>query len=162
MADDAPLVDGSRRRYRGGMRFTTTLKQAGKNATGIEVPSDVVESLGAGKRPPVTVTIGDYRYRSTIGSMGGVPMIPFAAEHREASGIVAGDEIEVDLALDTEPRIVEIPDDLGSALNAAALMDAFRELSYSNQRAHVLSVEGAKAAETRARRVDKVIAALRG
>jgi len=143
------------------MHFTTTLTLNGKSATGIEVPADVVTALGAGKRPPVYVAVGDYRYRSTIASMGGVAMIPFAAEHREATGIAAGDAIEVDVTLDSDPRIVEIPDDLNSALEAAGLTDAFRALSYSNQRAHALAVEGAKAAQTRARRVEKVIDALR-
>lgn len=53
------------------MRFRTTLEQAGKTATGFEVPSAVVAGLGAGKRPAVRVTINGFTYRNTIASMVG-------------------------------------------------------------------------------------------
>ena len=35
------------------MRFRTTILQGDKTATGIRIPDEVVEALGAGKRPPV-------------------------------------------------------------------------------------------------------------
>ena len=143
------------------MRFRTTLFLAGKTATGIRVPAEIVESFGRGKKPQVTVTVNGYTYRSTVAVYGGEFMLPVAAEVRAGAGIAAGEEIEVDLALDTAPRVVEVPADLAAALDAApAARAAFDALSYSNQRRHVLSVAGAKTDETRRRRVAKTVAAL--
>ena len=143
------------------MRFTTTMSQTGNN-TGIEVPAEIVEALGAGRKPPVVVTVNGFEYRSTIAVMGGKHLIPFSSDKRAATGIAGGDAITVDLALDTEPRTVEVPDDLAAALAEAGLADAFASLSISHRKRHVLAVEGAKAAETRARRVAGVVEALRG
>lgn len=143
------------------MRFRATVLLGGKTATGIPVPADVVTGLGSGKRPAVHVTVAGHRYRTTISPMGGQSMIPLSAEHRTAAGVAAGDEVDVEVELDTEPRTVEVPDDLAAALDDDTRR-AFDALSYSNQRRHVLAVEGAKAAETRARRVAKVVEELRG
>jgi hypothetical protein len=145
------------------MRFTTTIELGGKTATGIPVPEEVVLGLGRGKRVPVTVTIGGHTYRSTIAAYNGAYMLPLAAEHREAAGVAAGQEVEVDVEVDDAPREVEVPEDLAAALAADdAAQSAFDRLSYSNKRRIVLSVEGAKAAETRARRIDKALVELRG
>lgn len=132
------------------MRFTTTLEQSGKTATGFRVPPDVVEALGKGKRPPVVVTLNGYAYRNTVAVFGDVYMIGVSAEHRAAAGVKAGDVLEVDLVLDTAPRVVDVPPDFSAAL-----------VSYSNQSWHVLSIDGAKTDETRQRRIEKSIAALR-
>jgi hypothetical protein len=143
------------------MRFTATLLLGGKTATGLRVPASIVDALGHGRKPKVTVTINGYTYRSTVAVYGGEYLLPVAAEVRAAAGVAAGDEIEVDLELDTAPRVVEVPPDLAVALDAApGAREAFAALSYSNQRQHVLSVEGAKTDETRTRRVAKVVAAL--
>jgi hypothetical protein len=122
------------------------------------VPPEVVEALGSGKRPAVRVTLNGYTYRSTVAPMSGAFYLPVSAEVRAASGAAAGDEVEVNVELDTEPRTVEVPPDLAAALDATpSARAAFDVLSYSNRRRHVLAVEGAKAAETRARRVAKVV-----
>jgi hypothetical protein len=143
------------------MRFKTTLEQSGKTATGFRVPADVVEALGKGKRPPVVVTINGYSYRNTVAVYGDTYMIGVAAEHRGPAGVKAGDEIEVDLELDTAPREVDVPEDLATALDAAPDAKRFFEsLSYSNRRRLVLGIEDAKTAETRQRRVDKTVAQL--
>lgn len=144
------------------MRFRVTLEQSGKSATGFVVPAEVVEALGAGKRPPVNVTISGYTYRSTVASMGGRFMIGVAAEHRAAAGVAAGEEHDVELELDTKPREVDVPADFAEALNAEP--DArrfFDTMSYSNKRWHVLSIEGAKTPETRQRRIQKSLDLLR-
>ena len=145
------------------MLFHATLILNGKTATGIQVPDAIVEQLGAGKRPPVRVTIGSYTYRTTVAPMGGQFWIPVSAENRAGAGINAGDELDVEIAIDTEPREVAVPKDLMAALDAdPAAKQAFEKLSYSNKRLHVLSVEDAKTPETRQRRVEKVITTLRG
>jgi bifunctional DNA-binding transcriptional regulator/antitoxin component of YhaV-PrlF toxin-antitoxin module len=144
------------------MKFRTELLRGGKTATGIEVPDDVVDELGAGKRPPVTVTINGYTYRSTVAVMGGVSMLPVSAEVREQAGIAAGDRIDVEVALDSEPREVAAPADLAEALGRdEAARSFFDSLSYSNKRRIVLQIEDAKTPETRQRRIDKAVSALR-
>lgn len=142
-------------------QFRATVELGGKTATGIHVPDRIVESLGAGRRPPVKVTLNGHSYPSTIASMGGRFMIPVSAENRSCAGVAAGDEVNVRLALDTAPRTVGVPADLAEALDrAAGARRRFDRLSYSNQRRYVLSVEGAKQAETRQRRIEKTVADL--
>jgi hypothetical protein len=144
------------------MRFPTTLLQTGKTTTGIRVPDEVVEALGAGKRPAVTVTINGYTYRSAVAVMGGVFMVGVNAEHRAAAGVAGGDDVDVDIELDTAPREVAVPADFAEALDAEPdARRTFDGLSYSNRRWHVLSIEGAKSAETRQRRIAKSVGILR-
>lgn len=141
--------------------FTTTVTQAeGVNATGLPVPAEAVAALGTKKRPPVKVTLSDYTYSSTVAAYGDVFMLPLAAEHRTAAGVQAGDAVEVTLELDSEPRTVEVPDDLAAALADAGATEAFDLLAYSTRKEHVRQVETAKAAETRQRRIDKIVASL--
>ncbi|PZE37776.1 YdeI/OmpD-associated family protein [Curtobacterium sp. MCPF17_031] len=145
------------------MEFRTTVLQARVNATGLPVPPEVIEALGSGGRPAVVVTIdGGYTYRSTVGVMGGQALVPLSAEHRTASGIVAGQTVTVSLEVDTLPRTVDVPDDVDQALTAAGVRAAFDTLSASRQRALVDPVTQAKAPETRARRVEKAVESLRG
>jgi hypothetical protein len=144
------------------MRFHTTLQLGGKTATGFIVPPEVVEDLGAGKRPPVRVTINGHTYRSTVAVMGGDFMVGVSAEERKNTGAAAGDELDVVLELDTEPRIVTVPPDLAEALAGdAAAKRHFEGLSYSNKRRLVLPIDDAKTPETRQRRVAKTVALLR-
>jgi hypothetical protein len=140
------------------MRFHTTILQGGKTATGIQVPDEVVAALGSGRRPPVKVTINGYTYRSTVAVMGGVYMVGVSAEHRAGAGVAGGDEVDVDLELDTAPREVEVPPDLAAALDAEpTARSTFDGLSYSNRSWHVLQVAGAKTEETRRRRIARSV-----
>src|SRR4051812_9203592 len=127
------------------MRFTSTLLASGRTATGLEVPPEVVAALAGGGRPKVSVTVNGYTYRTSIGVMGGRSMIPVSAEVRRESGVRAGDEVEVEVVLDDAPREVVVPDDLATALaEVLGAPEAFSALSYSQQRRHVLAVDGAK------------------
>lgn len=144
------------------MRFRGTVLLGGKTATGIEVPAEVVDGLGSSKRPAVLVTIGTYSYRSSIAPRGGVFLLPVSAEVRAGADIAAGDEVDVDIELDTEPREVTVPADLATALEAdPAARTFFDGLSYSNRLRHVLAIEDAKTPETRQRRIDKAVSDLR-
>jgi hypothetical protein len=144
------------------MRFRTTILQAGKTATGIRIPDEVVEALGKGKRPRVRVTINGYTYRSTVAVMGTDYMVGVNADNRAAARVAGGDEVDVDIELDTAPREVSVPKDFAAALDAEpAARRTFEALSYSNKSWHTSSIEGAKGDETRARRIAKSIEALR-
>jgi hypothetical protein len=144
------------------MKFRAIIELSGKTATGISVPAEIVEHLGSSKRPPVRVTLNGYTYRSTVAPMGGKFMLPVSAEIRGSAGVAAGDEVDVDIESDTAPREVTVPPDFREALDRDA--DAkrlFDGLSYSNKQRVVLSIEGAKTAETRLRRIDKAMSDLR-
>jgi hypothetical protein len=144
------------------VRFHTTILQGGKTATGIQIPDEVVEALGAGKRPPISVTIKGYTYRSTVAVMGGVYMVGVSAENRAGARVKGGDEVDVDIELDTAPREVTVPPDLATALDAEPnARRTFEGLSYSNKSWHVLQIEGAKTDETRQRRIAKSVEALK-
>lgn len=144
------------------MRFRTTILQSGKTATGIQVPDEVVDALGAGRRPPVTITINGYTYRSTVAVMGDAYMVGVSAENRAAAGVAGGDEVDVEIALDQAPRTISVPPELQAALDGEpAAQRTFESLSNSNKSWHTLQVTGAKTEETRQRRIAKSIAALK-
>ncbi len=145
------------------LSFSAIVHLSGKTATGIQVPEEVVEGLGKGKRPAVQVTLNAYTYRSTVAPMGGVFMLPVSAEVRERAGVAAGDEVDVTLELDTEPREVSVPPDFAAELEGdAEARRAFEGLSYSKKRGLVEPIDQAKTAETRQKRITKALAALRG
>jgi hypothetical protein len=141
--------------------FRTTLLKGGVNIVGIEIPDEVLLSLGAGKRVPVTVTLNGYSYTSTTAVMGGRNLVGVSAEHRVAAGVAGGEEHDVTIELDTSPRTVEVPQDLAVALTAADVRDQFDALAPSRRKEHVRSVEDAKAQATRERRVVKIVDGLR-
>jgi hypothetical protein len=130
---------------------------------GLEIPREVVEALGGGARPKVTITINGHSWRSRVAIMRGRHLIGLSNANRKAAGVETGDEVEVDLELDTEPRVVAEPTDLATALDADRLArEAFDRLPYGVRRRDVDSVEDAKSAETRRRRIDRLIATLHG
>jgi hypothetical protein len=138
---------------------TTVLKDENVNATGLRIPADVIAALGKGKKPAVRVTVNGYSYRSTVASYGDVFMLPLSQERREAAGVSAGEEVTVTLELDTEPRTVEVPDDLAAALaEKPGARAAFDALAYSARKEFVRQVNEAKAAETRQRRIANIVA----
>ncbi len=144
------------------MRFRTRIRQSDGNATGLEIPDEVMAALGAGKKPPVNVTVNGYAYRSTVATIDGKSMVGFSAAHRAASGLSGGDEVEVNIELDTAPRVVEVPSDLAAALDAEPrARETFERLSNSMKGYHVTQVTSAKSDETRQRRIEKSIAVLR-
>ena len=144
------------------MKFRATVELGGKTATGIEVPEDVVAALGSGNRPAVTITVGGHSYRTTVSRMGGRFLVPLSAENRTAASVAAGDQVEVDIELDSGPREVAVPGDLAAALaqddTARATFDG---LSFTHRKEWVRWIEEAKKPETRATRLDKTVESLR-
>ena len=145
-----------------GVRFHSVVELGGKTATGIRVPDEVVEGLGGGRRPAVTVTIGTYSYRSTVAPMGGVFLVPLSAEHRTAAGLAAGDGVEVDLELDVAPREVSVPEELAQALATDPTVQQFYDsLSFTHRKEWARWVGEAKRGETRTERAGTALGALR-
>jgi len=108
------------------------------------------------------VTLNGYTYRSTIAAMGGPAFIPLRRSNREAAGLEGGETIEVRLDLDTDPRVVAPAADLVTALKASPpAWERWRELSYTHQREYAEAVEGAKKPETRVRRIESAVRAVR-
>jgi len=141
--------------------FRTQLRLSGKTS-GISVPAEVVEGLDAGKRVPVVVTVNGYTYRNSVVWYRGEYMISLSSENRENAGLVGDEELDVTIEVDSAPREVEVPAELAAALKADAVAQAaFEKLSYSRKLQHTLAVSGAKTAETRERRLAKVLATLR-
>jgi hypothetical protein len=136
------------------VHLSTELVATGGNTTGIRIPETAVAELGGGNRPKVVASVNGHSWRSSIARMGGEFWLGASADVRAATGIAAGDHLELDVELDTAPRTVVVPDDLAAALAAdPAAKAAFDALSLSHQRQHVDAILAAKAPETRARRV---------
>lgn len=137
--------------------FRVRLRDAGGGGAVFDLP-DRAAALGERKRPPVTVTISDYTFRTTVAVYGGQPMIGVNKGHRAAAGISVGDTFDVLVALDEEPRVVEVPTDLAQALAAdGAAQVAFDKLSYTHRREYVEWIAEAKRPATRARRVAETV-----
>jgi bacteriocin resistance YdeI/OmpD-like protein/uncharacterized protein DUF1905 len=144
------------------MKVRVLIESAGKTAAGMHIPVEVVEALGAGKKPPVRVTINGYTYRSTIATIDGRFMVGISVENRANAGVGAGQEVDLDLELDTAPREVTVPPDFQAALDHYPDAARFFEgLSYSNRLRHVRPIADARTPETRQRNIEKSIAALR-
>jgi len=145
------------------LKFSTTLLQAGKTATGIKIPEEIIEKLGGGKKPLVKVTINNFTYRSAVAVMGGAYMVGVNAENREGANVKGGDKINVTIELDTEERIVEVPAEFQKQLSKnAAAKKMFDTLSYSKKKALIIPIANAKTDETRNRNIEKALSALTG
>ena len=139
--------------------FISTVRAMTEKATALTVPDEAVASLGTQKRPPVIVSLNGHSYRSTVSSMGHEFLLPFSADHREAAGVKAGDQVEVTIELDLTPRLIEVPADLAAALaEKAGARDAFDALAPSRRKDFVRKVEEAKTKETRDRRIADTVA----
>lgn len=143
------------------MKFRVVIEGTGKAAAGIEVPPHVVAALGDTKRPPVRVTINGHTYRSTVAVLGGRFMVGVSNEVRASAGVAAGDEVEVEMELDTAPREVAVPAELaGELARDPVARAAFDALSYSRKRLVVDPIANGKTAETRDRNLAKAMSAL--
>jgi hypothetical protein len=143
------------------MRIRLQLQATGGNTAGFQIADELVEELGSSRRPAVTATVNGHTWRTSIARMGGEFWLGVSVANRAAAGVAPGDEVDLDVELDTAPREITVPDDLTAALAAEpTAQTAYRALSYSNQRRIVEGIEGAKTAPTRERRVAKAVADL--
>jgi hypothetical protein len=144
------------------MKFRTYVEPA-EPMRGLEVPPEVVEALGGGRRPRVTITINGHSWKSRVAIMRGRYLLGLSNANRRAAGVVTGDEVEVEVEVDAEwiPVVVE-PADFARALDADPVARAaYDRLAYSHKREHVRAIESARKPETRMRRIEKAVAMLR-
>jgi hypothetical protein len=143
------------------MRFRTCVEPA-QPMRGLQVPPEVVEALGGGKRPTVTITINGHSWRSRVAIMRGRYLLGLSNANRQAAGVVTGDEVDVDVELDTELRVVVEPADFARVLDADPVArTAYELLAYGRKLQYVRAIESAKKPETRERRLEKAVATLR-
>ncbi len=122
----------------------------------LEIPPQVIETLGTKKRLPVTVTLNGYTYRTTVAVYGGRYYVPVRREVRETAKVTPGEPLDVSMEVDAAPRTVEEPEDLAAALNAnGEARSTFDFLSYSHRKEYVQWITSAKREETRRRRVEQ-------
>jgi hypothetical protein len=144
-------------------RFRAELRSAGDSGgAGFDVPLDVAAALSDAKRPPVTVTINGFEFRTRLAVYGGQPMVGVSKANRAGAGIDIGDAVDVLIAVDTAPREIAVPPDLAEALaEEPAAAGTFDRLSFSHRREYVQWITEAKRPETRARRVADALERLR-
>lgn len=144
------------------MRFDGELRLNGKTATGVPVPENVIEALGGGRRPQVTVSLNGYTFQTSLGTMAGQILIPFSAVIRSAAGLAAGDHVEVEIKLATAPTPVDVPEDLrGLLADDPGAQEFFDALTASQKRGFTDWIEQAKKPQTRQRRLEQTLTALR-
>ncbi|WP_435353571.1 YdeI/OmpD-associated family protein [Emticicia sp. SJ17W-69] len=142
------------------MKYKTKILQFGNN-TGIEVTEEILEQLGGGKKPLVKVTLNGYTYQSAVAKMGDKFLISLSSENRKNANVKGGDELEITIELDTEPRTVALPEDFEKALDKnSSAKAAFEKLAPSKKKAMVISIQDAKTAETKQKRIEKAIESL--
>jgi len=142
------------------MQFRAVVIPSG-NATAVEIPEDVMRSLGSEARPPVAISINGHSWRSRVAIMNGQRLVGISAANRIAAGIAEGQTIDLDITLDTAPREVEEPDDLKAALDGnPAARTAFDKLPFGLKAKHLRDIESAKSAEVRTRRIGKLVETL--
>jgi uncharacterized protein YdeI (YjbR/CyaY-like superfamily) len=130
------------------------------NHAAIEIPDQVLAQLGTNKRAPLKITVNNYTYQSTATVMDGKCLVVFPTRDRQASGANSGDHITVTLELDSGYREVDIPAELAAALKQHNLSQTFHDLTYSKRKEFCRQVAEAKAPDTKARRLNKIIQSL--
>jgi Bacteriocin-protection, YdeI or OmpD-Associated/Domain of unknown function (DUF1905) len=146
----------------GSLDFKTTLLERGP-AAAVVLDNAQVEAVGEGaKRFPVVATVNGYTWRTSVMRMRGEFMVGLNREVREAAGVHAGQTVDVKIELDSEPREVEVPEALASALAGdPAAGAAFDGLAFTHRKEYARWIAEAKREETRERRVKEALQMLR-
>ena len=137
-------------------RFTAVLGERH-----VVVPLDV-RALWGEARPPVRGTVNGVPFRSRLAVYGGETMLGLTNAFRASAGIAEGDEVEVVIERDDEPREVEVPPALQARLDADEIARAaFEKLSFTHRREYANWIAEAKQEKTRSRRTERALEMLR-
>jgi bifunctional DNA-binding transcriptional regulator/antitoxin component of YhaV-PrlF toxin-antitoxin module len=140
--------------------YETNVLGEGNHAS-LLIPQWVLDKLQTNKRAPLKVTINGHTYQSTAVGVDGECRVVFPSAERLAANAKAGDSVEVTLELDSGYRTVEMHPELDAALSKSDLAEVFSKLSYSKRKELARQVNEAKAEDTRQRRIEKVLEALK-
>lgn len=138
--------------------FRAVIEDAGDGGAYVSVPFDVENAFGK-KRVKILATFDGVPYRGSMVRMGTEQhLLLVLKDIRKQIGKNIGDEIEVTVAEDTQPRVVKVPEDLHKALQSdPAAREFFDKLSYTHQKEYVQWIEEAKRLETRQGRIEKTM-----
>ena len=143
-------------------RFRTVIEAATGGGAAAQIPPDVTAALGGMKQMRVTGTLNGHPIRTSTMPYRGGFYVGLHKAAREAAGVEIGEEVELELALDTSPRVLELPPELEAAFVAEpTLRERFDALSFSRRREMAEPIGEAKKPETRAARLDRALSALR-
>jgi bifunctional DNA-binding transcriptional regulator/antitoxin component of YhaV-PrlF toxin-antitoxin module len=131
------------------------------NHASLLIPQWVLDKLQTNKRAPLKVTINGHSYQSTAVGVDGECRVVFPSAERLAANAKAGDSVVVTLELDSGYRSVDMHPELDAALSKSDLAEVFSKLSYSKRKELARQVNEAKAEDTRLRRIEKVLEALK-
>ena len=131
-------------------------KDEGHAGSYCEIPFNVFETFGK-KRVKIRAMIDAVEYRGLLTPMGGKYGLFMNKEVRDKVGKTYGDTVHISIEEDTEPRVVEIPQDLLEAMLAADVKPFFDSLSFTHQKEYVQWILDAKKEETRQNRLLKAI-----
>ena len=125
----------------------------------IAIPVDIAAKLGAKYRSKVKAKFDGIEYRGSLAKMKSNNLLLGVRKNiRTEIAKSFGDTIEVQIALDTEPRIIELPQDVIEIFEAHPQAKArFDKLSYTHQKEHINAINDAKKIETRNKRMIKMI-----
>lgn len=145
-----------------GLTFTARISAAGRGGHAVRMPGDVREIFGEARPPVVVVADGQLEFRTRIVVYSGAGWIGLRKDQLAALGADVGDEITLNVRVDSEPRVVEPPGELLLALASdTQASEIFDGLSFTHRREYAQWVSDAKQSETRQRRAGKVLEMLK-
>lgn len=146
----------------GRLSFRATLQPRGPAAAVVLDDAQVAELGEGAKSFAVKATVNGYRWGGRVSRRRGEFLLGLNKEVRNAAGVEAGEEVAVELELESAERTVEVPEALAAALAAdPAAKEGFDGLAYSHRKEYARWIAEAKKEETRERRVAKALAQLR-
>jgi hypothetical protein len=115
--------------------FSAVIQKANRGGAYAVVPFDLEKAFKK-KRVKVKAIIDGELYRGSLVRMGGPDhILGILKEIRERIGKSFGDEVEISVEEDTEPRQIKIPQDLKKSLKSDPVAEAFfKKLSFSHKR----------------------------
>jgi hypothetical protein len=143
------------------VRFRGVIEAAGRGGATVPLPFDPKAEFGKA-RAPIRGTLNGAPFRSTVAIYGGVAYLGVTKAQRDAAGAEIGDEVDVEVELDDAAREVDVPPELAAVLEGdSEAAQAFERLSYTHRREYARWIAGAKRAETKQGRLEKVPGMLR-
>jgi hypothetical protein len=143
-------------------RFRAKLEPVPHGGLYVVVPAKVAELVGLKYGARVRGTVNGEPYRSSLMKYSGVFHMGVHKAVAFAAGVRAGTRVDITIAPDTKPLPTDVvPGDLRSALDRQEEASRnWERLSPATRRGYVKSVLEAKRAETRARRIAKIVETL--